>query len=574
MKWIALLVVALSWVGCEGSSVLDPNSPARPGGGPGVEAAAGPYVAPTGDPAAPDACEGIPVAAGTTALRRLSLDEQRNTFRDLLADPTLNPDLMPPSGAVITEVEVEKLNLAAAAMVAKGGHLPFLPCSSTGSYNATCLDTFFTNFGRFVFRHPVTTAERAWLKTDIVDALRNNTAISPTPTFRELVDAAAQAMLQGPELLYVNETGATDVTLPAGIRRLTGFERATRLSFLLWKTTPDQALLSAAAAGELDSATGLKSHAERLLSNPRAKVALREFVSSWMELDGNSHQASLETMPKSLTAFPFDSPALRSAMREEVMALYEQSFAKGAGSFKDLFTSRRAYVNKTLGTVYGVASPPASDSTFVWVDLDPTQRAGLFTRSAFLALQAPQEQKSPIRRGVFTLRRTLCQPLGAPPPDVNNSAFILTNEALTIRQQVEARTASAACQSCHGRINPLGFTMEKYDAMGRFHTRETGTLNNVPYDLAVNAAATPVGTDLVGSLDGAVALSQQLSESGMAHDCMATTWFQRANARPLTAADACNLQRLMRKFRQTDDMRDLVATLATDEGALFLQETP
>ena len=558
-RWIPCVLAALAISGCEGV----------------VTTPAGKAPVPLPIAELPkDACAQIEVAAGLTSLRRLSTEEQRNSFRDLLADATLTPALAPVNGPVITEAEVEKLNLAVAALVATNKHLTWLPCDPAAAVNLACADTFIATFGQVAFRRPLTAVEKAWLRTDVFDAIRARADITPPATFREAIDAVAQAILQAPQLLYVHEQGVSDASLPAGIRRLTGHERATRLSYLLWKTTPDAKLLAAAADGTLDTAGGVRAQAERLLASPRSKQTVRGFVTSWLELDGNTHQASLDATPKSATAFPFDSPSLRTAMREELVALFDRTFFAPGGSFKDLMTSNKAYVNKSLGTLYGMAAPPANDTTFAWVDLNPQQRAGLFTRAGFLALYAPQEQKSPIRRGVFLFKEALCRPLGSPPANVNNTPLTLSDQPLTVRQQVEARTGEAACQGCHKSINPLGFTLEGYDAIGRYEEIEKGVLSGQPYQLPINATATPVGTDFDKPVTGAIELSQQLASSGMAHDCLAATWFEQANPQGLTAAGgACSLQRLKARFRQTDDIRDLLLSLASDDSALFLQES-
>ncbi len=559
-------------MGCEGAAlVADPNGPEVP---PTTEVPPNtPFVPPTGGENAPDACKGISVSAAPTALRRLTLEELRNSYRDVLADATLAPTLAPPTGPIITETEVEKLNLATAEMVAKRGHLTYLPCDAAGAFNAACADTFIAEFGKFAFRRPLTDTEKTWLRNDVYNAIRT-AALSPAATFRESIDAVAQAVLQSPQVLYIREEGAVDSALPAGVRRLTGFERATRLSYLMWRTTPDAALLAAATDGRLDTAAGVRTEAERLLASPRAKAALRGFVSNWLQLDGNTHQSSLELAPKTASLFPMDSPTLRAAMREEVLSLFDSTVLAPGGSFKSLMTSPKAYVNRTLGQLYGVASPPANDTTFAWVDLNPAQRGGLFTRAAFLSLYAPQDRQSPIRRGVFLYREALCRPLGAPPANVNNAPFTFTDRPLTVREQVDARTSPAECQGCHKSINNLGYTLEGYDALGRHQTSEKGTFKGTAYDLPINSTGTPAGTDFDGPVQGGADLSAKLAESGQAHDCMARTWFEQANPRELTAADACSLQKLMQKFRQTDDMRELLLGLASDDSALFIQETP
>ncbi len=560
LLWLPVLLA----MGCTGSifgaNRSDPSNPGQPGQ--------------PGQPAV-DACQGVTVAAAPTTLRRLTLEQQTNSYRDLLAQPALAIDLAPLAGPIITEQEVEKLNLAAHAMVATGAHQRYLTCSITGAANSACADKFIADFGLAVFRRPLTAEEAQGFKTDTYEAVRTNAAITPAATFKECIDAVAEAILQAPQYLYLHEEGVSDANVPQGYRRLTGHERATRLSYLVWNSTPDDALLAAAAAGSLDTADGVRAQAERLVQSPKARAAARGVLTSWLQLDGNAHQASLETTPKSATLFPFDSPALRRAMREEVLALYENVLFDGDARYSSLMTTRKAYVNRSLGTLYGVTTNlPASDSVSAWVDLNSQQRAGLFTRAAFLALYTPQDAESPIRRGVFLYRDVLGQALGAPPPNVNNTPLKPDPNALTVRAQVEARTAPASCQGCHGFINPLGYALGNYDAMGRYQTQDTGTLNGTPYTAPIDPAVTILAGDLQGPLAGPLELATKLGASPSAHDALARLFFNHANQRAAVATDACSLQRLGTRFRASDDMKDLLLSLTTDDNALFIQDSP
>jgi hypothetical protein len=579
MRALALIFI-LSAAACTGtiSSAGNPLSPNVPGGPTTPTDPTNP-TNPT-DPTnpsmpPPDACAGVTLAAAPSSLRRLTVEQQVNSYRDVLGDQTLAPALAAQNGPIITEQEVEQLNLAAHAMVQAGGHASFIPCDSSGAFNSTCADQFIAAFGHAVFRRPLTTDEASGFRTDVFDALRNNAAVTPAATFRECLDAVAESILQSGQFLYIHEEGVADSTVPAGFKRLSGNERAVRMSYLLWNSTPDTALLTAAESGMLDTVDGIKTQASRLLDDPKARSAVRTVVASWLQLDGNSHQSSLEAAPKDQTLFPFDNTALRTAMREETLSLYEKVFFDLGGGFSTLMTTTKSYVNKSLGQLYGVTTGlPASDSQSAWVDLDSTQRAGLFTRGAYLLLYSPQNIESPIRRGVFLLTAALGRALGTPPPNVDMSPLKPGAMALTIRAQVEQRTASAVCQQCHGRINPLGYTLGNYDAMGRYQTDDTGTLDGMAYTAPIDPDATIIDTDIQGDINGPVALAQKLGQSGMAHDAMAKIWFTHANTRAAVPTDACSLQRIDQQFRQSDDMRALVVSILTDDNALYIQESP
>jgi hypothetical protein len=572
----SFLLIGLLATGCTGN-IGAPGAPIPSGFGPinpgNPNDPLNPTPTPT--PLTPvDACAGVTIAAAPSMLRRLTVDQQINSWRDVLSDSATPIDLAAEVGPLITEIEVEKLNLAAHALVQAGGHKSYVTCSIDGALNSTCADSFIAAFGRRVFRRALTADEQSDFKA-VYDSVRTNTAITPAATFHECIDATAESILQAGQFVYVHEEGISDTTLPTGIRRLSGNERAVRMSYLLWNSTPDATLLDAAEAGQLDTPDGVRTQADRLLNDAKARSAVRQVVAEWLQLDGNSHQASLEGAPKDATLFPFDSAALRGAMREEVLSLYEKVFFDLGGGFSTLMTTPKAYVNHSLGQLYGVTQGlPADDTTFAWVDLDPTQRAGLFTRSAFLMLYSPQDIESPIRRGVFLLRDLLGQSLGTPPPNVDMSPLKPAAMSLSIRSQVEARTAPASCQACHGRINPLGFTLGNYDAMGRYNTTEMGTVDGMAYTAQIDADATVIDTDLKGDVNGPIALSTKLGQSPEAHDTMTRVWFTHANTRQPVATDACSLQRLSTGFRQSDDMRALVLALTVDDNALYIQETP
>jgi len=374
--------------------------------------------------------------------------------------------------------------------------------------------------------------------------------------------------------VYLQEVGVADPKLPAGIRRLSGPERASRLSYLLWSTTPDKALADAADKGGLDTADGVRTQAERLLASPRARKNVRRFASNWLEFDGNQHHPPIEQFDKNTKRFPFDGAPLRAAWRQESEALYERVFFEQQGSWKALMTSTEAYVNGPLATLYGLTSGPKTATEFAWVDLDKTKRAGLFTRAGFLALQANADQQSPVLRGTFVVRHTLCQPLPDPPPDVDNTPPVATSKVQqrTVRDLIDVRTSGGTCSACHQMINPIGYTLENYDAMGRWQTADTGTIGTVAYTAPVNSTATITSTDLAGEVMGGIGLSQRIADSAMARSCVVEKWFTRALARAPGTDDTCLIDGLKERFKKTDDMRDLVIALASSDAALFVKE--
>ncbi len=564
MRGLLVGLLALSAMGCDGiASILGPGDPSSP---------STPF-----DPQAPVTttnCDPAVVAAVAPAeLRRLTAAQFQSSVRDVLADQTLTVALPVQSSQTLTELEADKHAAIAEQLVQRGKHLTYAPCNTAGAHDAACLRTFVDRFGAALFRRPLEAAESAVLVAKY-DELRADPAITPALTFRESIDAVAQVMLQSPQLMYRDEVGVEDPALPAMVRRLTGYERATRLSYFLWDTTPDTALLAAAAAGTLDTAAGVREQAERLLLDPRARGAVRRFAAEWLELDGSVIHPSLESIAKDKTKFPTDTPALRAAMRTELEALFEDEFFKQGGSLRGVFTSPRSYLNASLAKHYGVTGGPTTDTEFRWMDLNSQQRAGALTRAGFLTVMANELNTSPIHRGVYLYRRALGRILGPPPPDVNNTPQTTTPENPSMRALVEARTSPAECTGCHAQVNPLGFALEQYDAIGRWQTVETGTKNGQPFSVPINSQVTlPTSSDLTGPVSGGVELSAKLGASKMAHQAMYDRWFLRAVRKAPNRA-SCAVVEQSAQFEQSGDLRELVLAILSSDAALSVQVTP
>jgi hypothetical protein len=586
MRVLPRLGLVLLAAGCTGSIATGPDESGT--AGQGTPGSSSPGMSPTGTgsptqqpggagpapagsgPASAAACGGR-IPAAPAFLRRLSPDEYVNTARDLLSQPMAAPRIEPPVGNVITALEVEKLNLAAADLVALKGHYAYAPCNVSGAFDAACADAFIAAFGRVAFRRPLDADEKTWLRA-AYDRART-LAVTPAVTFRESLDNVAHVLLQSPQLVYVQETGIADKTLPAGTRRLSGYERATRLSYLFWSTTPDKALLDAAEAGKLDTAAGVRTEAERLIASPRAHKMVRSFASDWMELNGTVHHPAIESFEKDAKRFPFDGPALRAAWRADTESLYEKVFFEMNGSFKALMTSTQAYVNGPLAQLYGVTSVAKTATDYQWVSLDPSKRAGLLTRGGYLAVQSTADTQDPIHRGVFVLRHVLCQALPDPPADVDNTPpKPVAGQKLSTRQLVDAKTQGSLCQSCHGMVNPIGYTLANYDAMGGFQANETIGSGTAAYTVPIDATAPLTAPDITGTVAGGPGLAAKLADSGLAHDCAVKKWFVKALARAPGDDDQCAVTQLTDRFRKSDDLRDLVLALASSDADLFIKE--
>jgi hypothetical protein len=519
------------------------GAPAGPGR-PGAAGGAGGSAVASGDCTAPQ--------VGPERIHRLTPEEYTSSVRALLGSAALEPVLDPDREPIATLDAVRKWYNAA------DGAVPLTPSwlSAYGSCSpedVTCAVTLYEAFAERAFRRPLQDDERAWLAESWA-------AFPPAASIALRLETIAELILQAPQFLYLYTEGT-----PSGaLSTLSGHERAQRLSYFLWDSLPDAALLAAAESGELDTSAGMRAQAERMLQDERAKPVLRSFLAEWLELDGATILPGLEETPKNTELFPDFDDVLRSSMRREIEMFMDHVMFEEDGSLEALFSGTRAYVNAPLAKLYGV-NGPSNANDWAWVDLDPTQRAGMLTRAGFLAVHATQTVTSPIRRGVYMLTEVLCVDLPSPPANVDNTPVEATEgDANSVRQATLKRTGSPACAGCHVQINELGFAFEHYDAVGRWQDSEAATGS------AIDATATlaKAGEGLDGPVDGALELSARLAKSPEVARCATHKWFELALRRSPVALDACSIQRIQAKTTETRSIRELL--LAMVESDAFL----
>lgn len=516
------------------------------------------------------------VDVAPAGMRRMTPEQYTNSMRDLFGDPALKLDLDPDTGEVTSLLAVDKLNAAAEAIVARRGSwgAPVFPCDTKGADDEACVDSFVRTFGRRAYRRALDEAELGALKA-------HYTTARATQSFEDALLITLKVMVQSPNVYYFVELGREGddrEALASGVRPLSGWERASRLSYFLWNTTPDDALLGAAESGALDTRAGVREQAERLLADDRARATVQRFFADFIELDGTNKHSSLEEAPKSGAIYPEDSPSLRAAMRAEIEALTERVIFEGDGRFETLLTTTDAYVNGPLAKLYGVDGP-ADEGTFAWVSLPSEERAGILTRAAFLTVFSSIEVKSPIRRGAYILEHVLCQPLGPPPPNamdvpVKGGSVEENGEVVTIRQDVEAKTSSGVCAGCHALINPIGFAFERYDALGRFLEKETGEDASGPYALDIDASGVlpefgPSVTSV--EVDGGVEISAAIAASAAARECLTKHFFETALRRVPVDQDLASVEEATPPPESGGSMRDLILALTTSDAFLHMR---
>jgi hypothetical protein len=312
-----------------------------------------------------------------------------------------NADQQTVSGLLVEGYQSAAIALSQAAT----SNLPaLLACDPAASGEDVCVAAFLKEFGLRIFRRPLQDEETGRL---LAFYAQSKQAFD----FPTAVRLLLQAMLQSPHFLYRVETHGTPVS--ESVVKLSGYQLAARLSYLVWSSTPDLPLLQAAAAGALDAPAGVKAEAERLLADPRAKQAMGSFFAQWLDFEKIS---KLGKADKSPAVFPTFTPGLPSLLRQEAELFAQDVFFSG-GDLSMLLSGSYTFMNQELAAFYGVSGP--SSASFEKVLLDPQKRAGVLTQAGFLASHAKADQTSPVQRGLFVREQLLCSAPPPPPANVN-----------------------------------------------------------------------------------------------------------------------------------------------------------
>ena len=336
------------------------------------------------------------------------------------------------------------------------------------------------------------------------------------------------------------------------------YDVASWLAFCLWDSIPDQRLRDAAANGQLRTREQIAEWAEQMLKSPKARSKTRDFVQHWLRLD---HFPELTKDPET---FPQFTPEVVADLRTSLDLFIDDVIWKRSGDFRELLSSDQVFLNGRLAAVYGIDLP--ADAPFQAVACPGQSRAGVLSHPLVLACLAYDKNSSPIHRGVFVSRSLLGRQLKMPPVAVAPLAPDL-HQDLTTRERVALQTSPQVCQSCHTLINPLGYPLEQFDAIGRFRTEEKGR----PVDASGSYIARS-GDEF--QFQGTLDLVHFLSESRECRDSFVERLFHHVAKQPLRAFGADFLSQRSESFRQHNfSIPQLMAEMAT-ESALFLREHP
>jgi hypothetical protein len=484
--------------------------------------------------------------ASNPQLRRLTHSQFNHTIRDLLGDQTAPANQFPPEdfvngfrnqsrGQSMSPLLVEAYSgvaerLARSAFV-RGDVHGLIPCKPS----AACRSRFVREFGLKTFRRPLDAAEQK----------RYAALMARETDFLKGAQLVLEAMLQSPNFLF-----RLDATSDP---RLKPWATASRLSYGLWDTMPDAELFAASARGDLSTPEGVEKQARRMLTDGRARESLNEFVSQWLRFD------RLLTAGKDRRKFPLYTRETSNAMTQEALN-FVSDLVWNNGNFMTLFTADYGYVSPELAGIYGVAAPGRE---FDRVPFPAgSGRAGILGQGLFLALTSKPEESSPTARGLFVREQFLCQHVPDPPPGVNTNLPPVTEaKPQTNRDRMTEHATNPSCATCHRLIDPIGFGLEKFDAVGARREnlvlefggfdeegRPRGPVKTVALDIDSTGNVARIPDSRFSS---PAQLGSVLAKSGQCQECVVKQYFRYTVGREDTPADRPLIRKAFEEFRNS-----------------------
>jgi hypothetical protein len=383
--------------------------------------------------------------------------------RSVPATESEGKDGHPPAKPGISYLEVRGPYNPAAPPLPESYYRVF-PCGhAPGQHTTECARRDLTQLARRAYRRPVTEQE--------VDDLARfvETARQQGDSFEQGMRVALEAMLVSPRFLFRIERDPNPSN-PAAAHNLSGYELATRLSYFLWSSLPDAELFGLAANDDVHKPEVLDAQMHRMLADPKAKALIENFGGQWLET------RNLDSIRPDPARFPMFDDELRRDMKQET-ALFFESVIREDRSILDFIDADYTFLNERLAKFYGISGIEGKD--FRRVDLPPgSQRGGVLTQASVLTVSSYPTRTSPVLRGKWILENILNSPPPPPPPDVPNLDEKAIGSSGTLRQQLEQHRTNPGCRACHARMDPLGFGLENYDAIGQWRTHD----GNFPID--------------------------------------------------------------------------------------------
>lgn len=505
-------------------------------------------------------CDGDP---GGKVLHRLNRQEYNNTVRDLVGYLEGPADSFPKDdfgdsfdnnarslsvNPLLTEGYMEAAEEISRWALSEDNPArdSIISCQPKTLGAGNCATEILTTFLFKAFRRPLLDEEIATYVA-LVERARELGA-----TFEQGIQTAIEAALLSVNFLYRVELDVDPES--AEPHALTQFEVASRLSYFLWSSMPDAELLNAALAGELSNEEQLRAQVTRMLDDDRAGALLDNFVGQWLEIDdiAESNQPAKEL-------FPTYTPSLKRSMEAETRR-FMSDIIQGKVPFTELLTREVGYVNAELAEHYGLAGEYGDE--LEQVSLAGTERAGLLTQASVLTLTGASTRTSPVRRGVYVLTNLLCS---APPPPPPNVATDLdspdADPTATLADRTRAHTEKPECAGCHTLMDPIGFGLENFDAIGRYRSEENGSVLDPSGELTINGRVAP--------FSGAQELSALLADDPRLARCATRKLLTYALGRVLTDKedqDRCRIDGLGEVLEKAQDFQELIQSVTLTDS--------
>jgi hypothetical protein len=351
----------------------------------------------------------------------------------------------------------------------------FLCKPARASAETACATRIVAALARSAYRRPVTDA-------DMTPLMRIYAAERAASDFDHGIEAAVEAILVSPHFLFMIEQDPKG-SAPGSVHPVSDLALATRLSFFLWSSIPDETLLKVAEKGRLHDPAVLNAQISRMLADPRADALTKNFAGQWLYL------RNLDQQRPDIAVFPNFDARLRSAMARETEMFFSYVLQTNR-SVLDFIAADYTFLNQRLAEHYGIAG--VNGTAFRRVSLDPaSHRGGLLGQASILTVTSYGNHTSVVKRGKWILDNMLAAPPPPPPPDVPALQASHDGRLLTAREQLELHRTNPVCASCHVKMDPLGFSLENFDAIGGFRQKDVGQ----PIDVS---AVMPDGTKFAG----------------------------------------------------------------------------
>jgi hypothetical protein len=478
------------------------------------------------------------VDPGRVTIHRMNNLEFNNTVRDLLGNTTKpasnfppdtgganfdnNADVLAMSPLLFGDLESATDTLANAAVATGTPSLAkIITCDPTKVGDSACATTVMTAFARRAWRRPATSDEITRLIAFVPLAKSNGDG------FNQGIALAIKSVLLSPNFMFRPELDP-DPTATAP-RLLNSYEMASRLSYFLWSSMPDDTLAAAADANQLQDVASVQQQATRMLADTKASQLVTTMGGEWFGV------YKMATVAPLASSFPHWTPSVGAAMTQET-TMFLSDFFLGSASFLDALDAPWTYANAQLAQYYGLTG--VTGTAFQKVSLAGTQRAGLLMQGSTLTTTSFPTRSSPVRRGNWVLSNILCTPPPSPPDNVPPLSATVVPPGSSQRTQLQAHIANATCASCHQVMDPIGFGLEHFDGIGQWRDLDgTATIDAT--------GQLPDGHTFDGALQLVAALKQQTSTIS---NCVSQKMFAYSLGRDPSSADACQLSQLSTEF--------------------------